>query len=406
MSTQFKAGRVIASDSKWTGEEPDWHGWEKWDTEKFYRVRNRALQFYNYYLDAAAMKPMVLIWMKKQGYPQSDITAIKDAGPNVLPSTAGKLVRCMERGMPSLHPDAARHYLNLPFHDEPPIPKDDVQVVKDEINAALVLLKNAEHAVLQKNNVCKAYVPSPLERIKNKVEKEIIAELLEPLLDAWCDTRENVACVNLVSTLRDGKVPAQACKYILEWLNKVHAQFGGALNKSDEQLVQGYKYIDRANLRKIVKNIELMIAEVNDHARVKVSMRKPRTKKVKDASKQVAKLKYQTNSSEYHIDSISPARVPTAQRLYVFNTKTRQLGVYLASGSAGFEVKGTSIKGYDTSTSYIATLRKPKDVLNAILASTPKAMDKTLERFKLKEKPANGRFNEHTILLKVIENKL
>ena len=61
----FKAGRVIAGDSKWTGDEPDWHGWEQWTVDRFFRVRSRALNFYNYYLDAASMKPMVLDWMKK-----------------------------------------------------------------------------------------------------------------------------------------------------------------------------------------------------------------------------------------------------------------------------------------------------------------------------------------------------
>ena len=406
MSIQFKAGRVLAPDSKWTGEEPDWHGWEKWPVEQFYRTRQRALQFYNYYLDATAMKPMVLAWMKKEGYSQTEIGAIKDANANVLPSTVGKLVRCLERGMPSLHPDAHEYYAALPGHETPPTPKDDRSTAKGEINAALTFLSNAKYTAAQENSAPKAYVPSPLERIKNKVEKEIIVALLDPLIDAWCDTSVEVATVNLVSYLRDGKVPTQGCKYILEWLNAVYTEYNGAYTKEDPQLVEGYNHLARADLRKIVKNLEVMIGDVNAHAKIKVSMRKPRTKKVKDASKQVAKLKYQTNSSEYNVDSISPARVPTAQRLYVFNTKTRQLGVYLAKGSAGFEVKGTSIKGYDEAASYTATLRKPKDILNAVLSSAPKALDKTLEAAKLKKKPANGRFNEHTILLKVIENKL
>ena len=406
MSTQFKAGRVIAPDSKWTGEEPDWHGWEKWDTEKFYRTRQRALQFYNYYLDAAAMKPMVLAWMKKEGYSQTEIDVIKDANANVLPSTVGKLVRCLERGMPSLHPEAQSYFAALPFHEHPPTPKDDRSTAKGEINNALAVLSNVKYVAALENATPKAYVPSPLERIKTKVEKEIVGALLEPLLDAWRDTHAEVATVNLVSYLRDGKVPTQGCKFILEWLNAVHAEFNGAYSKEDAQLVEGYDYIPRADLRKIVKNLETMMSDVNSHAKIKVSMRKPRTKKVKDASKQVARLKYQTNSSEYNIDSISPSRIPTAQRLYVFNTKTRQLGVYFAKGSAGFEVKGTSIKGYDESASYTATLRKPKDLLTAVLSRTPKALEKSLDNSKLNKKPANGRFNEHTILLKVIENKL
>jgi hypothetical protein len=405
MSMPFKAGRVLAPDSKWTGEEPDWHGWEKWPVNQFYRTRHRALQFYNYYLDAASMKPMVLAWMKKEGYSQTQINTIKDANPNVLPSTVGKLVRCLERGMPSLHPEAHEYFATLPFHEIPPVPKNECTTVKREINAALSILNDVKHASSKElTDKPKIYVPTPLERIKSKVEKDIIATLLDPLLDAWI-TNSN-ATVNLVSNLRDGKVPTQGCKFILDWLNKVYAEYNGAYSKECPQLVEGYNYLSRVDLRKIVKNIDTMIADVNAHAKIKVSMRKTRVKKVKDASKQVARLKYQTNSSEYNVDSINPERVPTAQRLYVFNTKTRQLGVYLAKGSSGFEVKGTSIKGYDESASYTATLRKPKDVLTALLSSTPKALDKTLDAVNLKKKAANGRFNEHTILLKVVENKL
>lgn len=406
MSTQFKAGRVLAPDSKWTGEEPDWHGWEKWDTEKFYRTRFRALQFYNYYLDATSMKPLVLTWMKKEGYTQTEINTIKEANPNVLPSTVGKLVRCLEHGMPSIHPDAHEYYAALPGHETPPIPKDDRSIAKSEINAALVILNNAKYTAAQENSEPKAYVPSPLERIRSKVEKEIIGTLLDPLIDAWCDTSVEVATVNLVSYLRDGKVPTQGCKYILEWLNAIHAEYNGAYTKEDPQLVEGYNHLSRADLRKIVKNIEVMIGDVNSHARIKVSMRKPRTKKVKDASKQVSKLKYQTNSVEYNIDSINPSRIPTAQRLYVFNTKTRQLGVYIAKGSAGFEVKGTSLKGFDESNSFIATLRKPQEILNSILSSTPKQLEKLFVNLSVKKKPANGRINEQIIILKVVEHKI
>jgi hypothetical protein len=82
------------------------------------------------------------------------------------------------------------------------------------------------------------------------------------------------------------------------------------------------------------------------------------------------------------------------------------LSVYVASGVAGFEVKGTSLKGYDTEASFTATLRKPKETLNGILSSTPKQLEKLLTSLTVKKKPANGRINEQTIILKVIEHKI
>ena len=405
MSNAFKAGRVIAPDAKWTGDEPEWNGWEHWPVEKFYKTRARALGFYNYYLDAAAMKPLVLDWMKVNGYKKEEVSAIKEAHPNILPSTVGKLVRCMMRGMPSLHPQAYEYFQTLPFHDEPPIPKDDSATVHDELRAALSILRAVVSETCDDFQKPKVPMPSPLDRIRERVQKEIIVQL-EDCAEQWATSRSGNAAINMSALLRDSKIPAQGCKTILDWLEKNHAEYDGALQRSDEQFVEGYSYLSKPELRKIVKSLESMIGDVRSHAKIKNSTRKPRKKKVKDASKQVSKMKYQQHSADWSLDSVSPSRIPTSQRLYLFNTKTRGLSVYVASGAAGFEVKGTSLKGYDTAASFTATLRKPKETLNGILSSTPKQLEKLLASLTVKKKPANGRINEQTIILKVIEHKI
>lgn len=405
MSNAFKAGRVIAPDAKWTGDEPEWNGWENWPVEKFYKTRARALGFYNYYLDAAAMKPMVLDWMKANGYTKDEVSAIKEAHPNVLPSTVGKLVRCMMRGMPSIHPQAHEYFATLPFHDEPPTPKEDAATVHEELKSALKLLRGTKSAETDDVAKPKVPMPSPLDRIRERVQKEIIVQL-EDCTEQWATSRSGNAAINMSALLRDSKIPAQGCRTILDWLEKNHSEYDGALQRSDEQLVEGYSYLSKPELRKIVKSLESMIGDVRSHAKIKNSTRKPRKKKVKDASKQVSKMKYQQHSADWSLDSVSPTRIPTSQRLYLFNTKTRGLSVYVASGAAGFEVKGTSLKGYDTSVSFTATLRKPKETLNGILSSTPKQLEKLLASLTVKKKPANGRINEQTIILKVIEHKI
>jgi hypothetical protein len=405
MSNAFKAGRVIAPDAKWTGDEPDWNGWETWPTEKFYKTRARALGFYNYYLDTAAMKPLVLDWMKSNGYNKDDVSAIKEANPNVLPSTVGKLVRCLTRGMPSIHPQATDYFATLPFHDEPPVPKDDASVVHYELKRAITLLRANSSSDNNDGTKVKVPTPSPLDRIRERAHKEIVSPL-EDCLEQWAVTRSGNASFNMSVALRDSKIPAQGCKTILDWLEKNHTEYNGALQREDEQLVEGYSYLSKPELRKIVKSLESMIDDVRNHTKIKNSTRKPRKKKVKDASKQVSKLKYQQHSADWSLDSVSPNRIPSSQRLYLFNTKTRALSVYVASGASGFEVKGTSLKGYDTSISFVATLRKPKETLNNILSSTPKQLEKLFSNLSVKKKPANGRINEQMVIVKVVENKL
>jgi len=408
MSSPFKAGKVIAPDAKFTGEEPDWHGWESWPVEKFYNTRARAIRFYNYYLDNSAYRPMIFDWMKKNGYSKEQIATLRDANANVLPSTVGKLIRCVERGMPSLHPQAAEYFASLPFHDEPPVASDDIDIVHHEIRRALALVYSTaapEETPEATVKPVKAAGPTPLDRIKERVDKEIISQL-ENLLDTWAISASGAASINLSGFLRDSKIPAQGCKVIVEWLEKKAAEYSAAFNKEDEDYIEAYSFFPKPELRKIVKTFDSMIADARNHAKIKNSTRKPRQKKVKDANKQIQNLKYQTHSADYSIDSVSPARIPTSQRLYVFNTKTRALGVYYATGSGGFEVKGTSIKAFDVDKSFLCTLRKPKDTLTTILSSTPKQLDKFFDSLKTKRRKANGRLNEQTLLLKVSEHKI
>jgi hypothetical protein len=137
---------------------------------------------------------------------------------------------------------------------------------------------------------------------------------------------------------------------------------------------------------------------------MKTATRKPRVKKPKDAAKQIAKLKYSVNSKEYSINSVNPLKLPFSQVCYTFNTKNRKLSVYKASGSKGFSIKGTTLKDFDESSSLSFTLRKPNDILPLVLSSPPKKLEKLISNIKTKKTPANGRINQHTVILKIIEN--
>ena len=403
-----KSGKVHCPDFKYTGEEPDWHNWENWTVEKFYQVQSRALRFYNYYLDSSTFKPIVLAWMKKNGYSKEEMSLIKEASPWYLPTTVGKLIRMMDMGMPSIHPGAEEYFESLQRYDEdvPLRPKDSIDVVHSHIKKALSTI-----TVDQKSAVSVSSAPTPekkkitpLDRIRERVQKDILIHLDE-LLDRWCDTSKGIATINLGNMLRDQKIPAQGLGDVIKWIDRHLDEYRAAYEKTDPQIVEGYSYLSKPNLRKIVSILETLKNDALAHGKIKNALRKPRAKKPKAADKQVQRLKYQSNSAEYALESVAPSRIPYAQRLYIFNTKTRQLGVYYASGNAGFEVKGTSIKGFDDALSFHATLRKPKDILTGVLSATPKKIDKIFDGVKITKKKANGRLNEHTIILKVLEHR-
>ena len=103
--------------------------------------------------------------------------------------------------------------------------------------------------------------------------------------------------------------------------------------------------------------------------------------------------------------SIDPKKIIGAQELWVFNTKTRKLGKYVASNGFSSEelsVKGASIIGFDEKKSVQKTVRKPDVTLKEFQKAGKVALRKFLEDIKATDIKLTGRINKDIILLKVI----
>ena len=139
--------------------------------------------------------------------------------------------------------------------------------------------------------------------------------------------------------------------------------------------------------------------------------RAPRKSKPKSATKLVEKLKYLKIDNKFKLASISPDQIIGANELWVFNTKTRKLGKYIASNidpqgmqrdGSGLSVKGTTIQGYDESLSIQKTLRKPDVQLKEFKDSGKVKLRKFLDDIATTDTKLNGRCNPETVLLKII----
>ena len=120
-------------------------------------------------------------------------------------------------------------------------------------------------------------------------------------------------------------------------------------------------------------------------------------------------MKYQVSDGTLGIASISPTDVVYANELWVYNTKTRKVGVYharnkdprgLGRPGAGLLVKGTTIQDFDEETSVQKTLRKPAEQINNWTGNAKTKFAKTFEEVKTTSTKLNGRMNDTTIILK------
>jgi hypothetical protein len=134
-----------------------------------------------------------------------------------------------------------------------------------------------------------------------------------------------------------------------------------------------------------------------------VKVRAPRKIKTKSAVDLVKRVQYQKEDAALKIVSSHPSELIGAQTVYTYNTKYKQLAVYLASGPAGITVKGTTLVGFDTELSIQKSLRKPEETTKQLLATGKVALRKFMDTIKTVARKPNGRLNETTILLKVIK---
>lgn len=397
LRTFNKAGMVIAMDEKFTGEEPIWTDWESWDTGKFFRTQERALRFYSYYLTAADLRGATLKWMKANGYANAECDLIRAAPPHCMPMTVDKLIRCFSMGMPSLHPDAAAYYIESMPYLEDPKPVDNLVTVHHLIREALNSLK-VETGKPEKA-IGKLPTKSPHERITDKV-RAVICPLIEEAIDNWVTAPDKIQNLNVGDLLKTYAIPAQGCKIARDLIQRHLDEIQGALDKVDKELVEGYSYLGRTQKKRIVLAFVYMLNSIGEYAKVKISERKPREKKAKTPTQQVARLNVMETSDRYGLKTIHPVRIPGASTVYLFDDKYRTLVAYHSSSRDGFQIVGSAIKGWDHDKSYQLKLRKPEDVLNLITQGTVKKIEAAMAILKTKRSIPNGRIKRTQLILR------
>ena len=170
---------------------------------------------------------------------------------------------------------------------------------------------------------------------------------------------------------------------------------------NDPDLKEAYVHLTRRELKKRIEWFETLIEDALRHGGNAKKVRKPRKKKAVPASKKLKTFKYQKSDTSHKIASINPENVLGAQELWIYNSKTRKLGKYVAEEFKELGVKGTTITGFSEMKSVQKTLRKPVDQLKEFKAAGKVALRKFLEDINAVDTKMNGRLNEDTLLLKV-----
>jgi hypothetical protein len=380
--TRKAAPRTSAMlDEKYTGEEP------VWDTERaiamddvaFENRMRKSFYYYNYFYNQKDFKKYVVEWMKnpEHGFTADDVKTFQRSPDRAIEMTACSLVKAHKQGMPF----RGRH----------------VEYIKESI--ARAINSTAEEVIEEEvAEAPKAYVPTIQDRMNEKTA-DTIGELEGHYDEFINNPKYNFSPYEYLVV---NNVPQSQLTKYEEVYQARFDELKLAVEKTDEQITEGYSHYKAADFKRIMGFIDQILNDIIQYRGLKRATKKVRAPKSVSKEKVVSKLKFAKEDKVLRLVSINPADIVGAQELWVYNSKTRKLGKYVADSLKGpLNVNGTGIIGFDEHKSTSKTLRKPADTLKEFSKATKIQLRKFIEDIKATETKLNGRINTDTILLKV-----
>lgn len=368
---------------------PVWEGCETWDEGRFYKHFRDSMNYYRLESEIKTYKPTVIKWMTDTGCTKSDIAAFKKVKDNRIGTTMGAVAACLNRGMTPQRADFNKG-------------RDTAEWLRNEISRVINEGKDdteGEEKVEVKKDV---YTPTIQERLREVAIG--MTEEIEKAYESFQTDPENFdpKAFKVLNLLKSQQAKAAHARIIRDFYARDLAELEElASGNGCEQLREGYSHRSKKQIKAFIqflteiKNACEMLAQ-----EAKVN-RAPRKTKAVSKDKLVAKLKYKKTDEPLKLVSINPTDIIGAKELWVYNTKSRKLGKYVANEYQDLAVKGTSILNFNEHLSICKTLRKPEEKLKEFKAAGKVQLRKFLEDINATDTKMNGRINEEIILLKV-----
>ena len=174
-----------------------------------------------------------------------------------------------------------------------------------------------------------------------------------------------------------------------------------ALSDHDQQLLEGYNWVSARNLKAGFNFLEDCL---NTCRRLAVERQAARVRKKKpvDKSKLVRKFKYLAESKELKITSIKPVDCLNTSEVWVYNVRTRKLGVYRSEFPGSITIKGSQIIGINEATCVQKTLRKPLEQLAGFAKVHKNQTKKYFDGIRGTEVKLKPRSNEYLVILRAV----
>lgn len=354
----------------------------------------KGLNWHAFYFDAKRDLPLFEKFIKQHaGINAADIKYIRAAAPSRLAPTIVSLVKMIVDGWIPTDAEQSKivdHVNDLIAHgktlvsssDEP----DAVKPTAVEIPRAIAL---------------RPQIMSFLQAFDVEEESWFVKRRV-PVADSLEEFKTLVF---------DAKMTSSEYLEAVSFFEKRLSEYKEAYAKTDPDLTEGYEEFGLRLLGVAVRRIGMYIeslSEAHEKTRVVKKARKisnpkiPRKSKTPAADAQIKNLKFLPASAEYNVSSIDPKKVIGAKVLVTFNTKYRTATIFRSSTPDGFSFKGTTLLGFDETSSKTRGIRKPQDFIPILKGKSFLSVEKAWKDLTTVERAAKGRINEDTLLLRII----
>jgi hypothetical protein len=364
------------AESKYMGPEPSWTNQEEIQNLKVAEIG--ALNWYNYICDNKQAKTFLLEYMASVGRTKDEIAMVSSSDKSI-PVQLGWIARMMCMG----------------YQPSPSFKEFFVREFK------LILDSSKKQKRVKVADVAEVTYagPSIQDRIREKASEEIgdIEGLVDEFIESGCKTN-----IDFQSYFKSKNLSSVVLKRMCEFFIRRSKEFEEVMNSKDADIKEGYSNFSKVQLRKVKEIYDSLVAETNRVAEVNKPARKKRKVKEKPASVLAAKVQYMQEFSELGLKSVLPEKIIGANQVWLYNTKTKLLGMYNSDNAKGLTIKGTTIQNYNEQSSSGKRLRKPEVALKEVLNGGKIVLKKLLDGLTTKPSVLTGRINSDTIIVRVI----
>jgi len=364
------------AETKYVGFEPEWRI-QPDETNRISSFAN-AFQWYNYHYGKKDAKDMIVMYLEINNR-KSDARLIRGIPDSQIRVTPAWVCRMSVLG------------LMLNEHE---------QCVLDE-QISLMLKSKQEVKKAAATDEETAQVKLTIQDHLREKASECAGELEGMFDDFIVAGAKMSADFKPIALIRGMNISPQMIPNITRVWDLRLVEFNEVLEGADEQLVEGYSHLSKAQLKQCVKFCETVLADCSSYISIKKVERKPRAKKAVSPERQSSKFKYLKEFTELNLKSENPAKLVNASEAWLYDTAKRKLIHVMADAHLGtFTIKGSAIIAFDALTTVQKTLRKPAEQLKAVMSGGKPAMRKSFGDIKATETKFTGRGNENIIILK------